>query len=190
VRGQRTSDGERGREAIDESDFLLNLTGSDAGDDSDSVALPRGSYQLRSSPVSVVQRHHLYTWLASAAEYPVQDAVSDTGDVSEVMDLGTLGPSGIRVGGYVGALDPRDTYRIQLAQSARVVLEFLDATGGLQARVFRDAPALDDDSSLFRVVGLASATEPLEPGVYLVRVSGLSVTERHFLYTLAVGLAP
>jgi len=168
---------------------IILLTAS--GEASRSIALPRGAYQLRVSPTVLSGPNNLYTLSASAAEYAVHDLPGDVGaPAQDVQELGTIGAAGMTVGGYLGVLDPRDAYRIELAEAAAIVLHLSDASGSPVARLFRDAPAVDDDEALITVFGDAQTSDVLTPGSYQIRVTPSLTADAHALYTLNVGLGP
>jgi hypothetical protein len=170
------------------SDAIMLLTAS--ADASRSIALPRGAYQLRVSPTVLSRPSNLYTLNASAAEYPVHDLPGDVGAQSgDVQELGTIGAAGITVGGYLGVLDRVDAYRIQLTEPAALVLGLSDATAAPVARLFRDAPVVDDSEALLSVFGAAKTTDVLSPGTYLIRVTPSLTADAHGFYTLDLGLA-
>jgi hypothetical protein len=171
-----------------DGDALTLLIASEVA--SRSIALPRGTYQLRVSPAFLADPNNLYTLSASAVEYPVHDHPGDDGDGAlEVQDLGTLGAAGVTLGGYIGALDALDAFRIQLAEPAAIVLGFTDASSDPVARLFVDAPAVDNDDALLTVFGPAQTTEVLSPGTYLIRVAPSLTAAAHSFYRLDVGLA-
>lgn len=105
-----------------------------------------------------------------------------------MQQLGIIGAAGMTVGGYLGVLDPLDAYRIELAEAAAIVLRFSDASGAPVARLFRDAPVVDDDEALVTVFGDAQASDVLTPGTYLIRVTPSLTADAHAFYTLDVGL--
>lgn len=181
----------RDADPLVDDDDLEQLFASDGATASLGIALPRGTYQLLASTPTPSDPHNLYSWRASATEYPMREPSSDTGGVGDaVQQLGFLGAAGFQVGGYVGTLDERDVYRIELTQTTRLVLEFLDRASELEASLFRDGPVLGpDDAALITLRAGAVTSEPLEPGAYQVRVTTGFAGDAHQLYTLALAAA-
>lgn len=173
---------------IADSDSITLLTAS--SDASPSIALPRGAYQLQVSRPRLSGPNILHTLSASAAEYPVHDLPGDVGaQMLDVQELGTLGAAGMTVGGYLGVLDPVDAYRIGLAEEAAIVLRLSDASGAPVARLFRDAPVVQDSDALLSLFGDAKTTDVLSPGTYQIRVTRGPTAADHAFYALDLGLA-
>lgn len=174
---------------IADSDSIILLIASGAA--SRSIALPRGAYQLRVSPTVLSEPNNLYTLSASAAEYSVRDLPGDVGAQAQgVQELGAIGVAGTTVGGYLGVLDPLDAYRIELVEAAAIVLRLSDASGAPVARLFRDAPVVDNSEALITVFRDARTTDVLTPGTYQIRVTPSLTADAHAFYTLDMGLAP
>jgi hypothetical protein len=106
-----------------------------------------------------------------------------------VLEIGTISAAGVTVGGHLGVLDPRDAYRMELAEGAAIVLHLSDASGSPVARLFRDEPVVHDDEALITVFGDAQTSDVLAPGSYQIRVTPSLTADAHVLYTLDVGLA-
>lgn len=164
-------------QVINESAPRYSASASQGSDQRQTVPLPAGRYFVRVTAADGTIAA-LYALTCSGIAYGTSEPVPEPGSSKEAAtELGPLADTKVvRVGGYLGLLDPEDYFGFSLVAPATVTIDAADVLGSrVNVQLFEDADIINEATPRFSTSAYPQGDQRLAvmlpAGVYYARVT-------------------